>query len=263
MDHYTTLGVNKNASPEEIKKAYRKMAGIHHPDKGGDTGAFQNIQTAYDTLSDPNKKQQYDQPTPQGGFNFNTQGFGGGVDINDMFAQMFGQQRGHPPGIQQFRTTIWVSLDQVYSGGEQTLQLQGPNGTTVVRVQIPKGVESGATIRYNNVVPGGILLVEFRVHNHIKYERQGNNLHSIHRINVLDLIVGTSFDFITLDGKTLQISVNAKTQPDSTLRIPSKGLPIPNGPANSYGDQLILLKPFLPDMIDNQITDSILLSRKS
>ena len=76
MDHYTTLGVNKNASPEEIKKAYRKMAGIHQPDKGGDTAAFQDIQTAYETLSDPNKKQQYDQPTPQGGFNFNTHGFG-------------------------------------------------------------------------------------------------------------------------------------------------------------------------------------------
>jgi DnaJ-class molecular chaperone len=66
--HYQTLGVAKTATPDEIKKAYRKLASKHHPDKGGDTATFQKIQTAYDTLIDPNKKNQYDNPSQQ--FNF-------------------------------------------------------------------------------------------------------------------------------------------------------------------------------------------------
>ena len=61
-DAYETLGVSKTATPEEIKTAYRKLASKHHPDKGGDTSKFQEIQTAYDTLSDPVKRQQYDNP---------------------------------------------------------------------------------------------------------------------------------------------------------------------------------------------------------
>ena len=69
MDHYTTLGVSKTASPEEIKKAYRKLASQHHPDKGGDTVMFQKIEEAYRALSDPNLKEQYDNPSmDQGGF---------------------------------------------------------------------------------------------------------------------------------------------------------------------------------------------------
>ena len=83
-NHYNTLGVDRNSSPDEIKKAYRKLASQHHPDKGGDTATFQNIQTAYDILSDPQKRQHYDNPQPQGfggfsgspgGFQFHTQGF--------------------------------------------------------------------------------------------------------------------------------------------------------------------------------------------
>jgi DnaJ-class molecular chaperone len=266
MDHYKTLGVGRDASPDDIKKAYRKLASIHHPDKGGDTAMFQNIQTAYEVLSDPQKKQQYDNPQPQGfghnpfggGFSFST----GGMNIDDIFAQMFPNQR--PPGFggqqkQQYRTTIWVTLDQVYNGGEQTLQLQGPNGHQAIKVQIPRGIDNGATVRYDNLIPNGILLAEFRVHPHPIYDRQGHDLYAVHRINVLDLIVGTSFDFTTIDGKILQVNVKPKTQPDSILRIPNKGLPTQNG----YGDQLILLKPFLPDMINPRITESILLSRQS
>ena len=82
-DHYQILGIAKNATPDEIKKAYRRLASIHHPDKGGDTAEFQKIQVAYDILSDPQKRQQYDNPMPQGnpfgshpgGFHFNMNGF--------------------------------------------------------------------------------------------------------------------------------------------------------------------------------------------
>ena len=69
MDHYQTLGVGRNADTKEIKRAYRKLASIHHPDKGGDQEKFKDIQKAYETLSDPQKKEQYDNPNPFGGFN--------------------------------------------------------------------------------------------------------------------------------------------------------------------------------------------------
>ena len=65
-DHYTTLGISKQASADEIKKAYRKLASQHHPDKGGDTAKFQQIEEAYRTLSDPDSRSQYDNPQPQG-----------------------------------------------------------------------------------------------------------------------------------------------------------------------------------------------------
>lgn len=259
MDHYNTLGVAKNSTPDEIKKAYRRMAAIHHPDKGGDTAEFQKIQQAYETLSDPQKKQEYDNPNQGfhgfsgGGFNFH---HNGGVDINDIIGQMFGgggfgRQN---PFQQTYKTTIWVSLEQVYNGGEQMLQMQGPNGVQVVKIEIPKGVENGSQLRYDNLIPNGILLVEFRVHVHQKYERHGAHLQCTQRISVLDLIIGTSFSFTTISGKTFEVDVKPGTQPDSTLRIAGQGLPANSG----YGDQLILIKPFIPDKIDKRITDSIL-----
>lgn len=266
-DHYKTLGVDRNASPDDIKKAYRRLAGQHHPDKGGDTAMFQKIQQAYETLSDLQKKQEYDNPNPfgggmpGGGFH---QGFPGGFqfnhsfDINDIVGQMFGG--GHRNHFQQqYRTTIWVSLEQVYNGGEQVLQMQGPNGLSNVKIDIPKGVENGAQLRYDNLIPNGILLIEFRVHPHAQYDRVGQHLQSVKRISVLDLIVGTDFEFTTINGKTFTVQVKPGTQPDSTLRISGQGLPYMDEQGN--GDQLILIKPFIPDKIDKQITDSILRSR--
>ena len=75
-DHYATLGVARTATPDEIKRAFRKLASQHHPDKGGDTARFQQIQAAYDVLGDAAKRQQYDNPQPFGGQNpFGQHGF--------------------------------------------------------------------------------------------------------------------------------------------------------------------------------------------
>lgn len=263
IDHYKTLGVDKNASPDDIKKAYRRLAGIHHPDKGGDTAAFQKVQQAYETLSDPQKKQEYDHPHQSfgggfpGGFNFHSQG----VDINDILGQMFGGRSpfGNHSFQQQYRTQIWITLEQVYNGGEQLLQMQGPNGVQTIKIQIPRGIEDGATIRLDNIIPNGILLVDFRIHPHPRFNRIGQDLQAFHRISVLDLIVGTEFEFITISGKKFMVKVKPGTQPDSTLRITSQGLPYINQQGD--GDQLILLKPFIPDKIDERVINSILQSK--
>ena len=262
MDHYQTLGVAKTATSDDIKKSYRKLASKHHPDKGGDTAMFQKIEEAYRILSDPHQRQQYDNPMPQGnpfagfqggGFNFNG-------DLNDLFGQMFQQHnRRHPNTPHTFRTNISVTLEQSYHGDTQNLKLQTPNGTHAINIQIPRGVTHGAQMRYENVIPQAILLVEFHVQNHLKYERRNNDLYCNHTVSVLDLIVGTEFEFNTLSGKTLLVKIPPRTQPHMHLKIAGEGMPIVN--SNLFGDQIILIKPILPDIIDSEITDSIMRSK--
>lgn len=269
-DHYQTLGVAKNASPDEIKKAYRRLAGIHHPDKGGDTAKFQEIQTAYETLSDPQKKQQYDNPNPfgqgmgggshpPGGFHFEFGGMPGGFqfhhqgfDMNDIFSQMFGNQgqRGRPQQP-SYRTTVWVNMEQVYNGGDQLLQVQGQKDP--IKIDIPRGVEDGQTMRYDNLIKDSILIVEFRIFPNAKFQRNGPNLHSVQDVDVLDLIIGGKFDFVTVSGDKVEVTIPPKTQPGANLRLQGKGLPNNIG----FGDQMILMKPFISAKIDSRIIDAI------
>jgi len=254
MDYYQTLGVAKNATPDDIKKAYRKLASQHHPDKGGDTVRFQEIRTAYDTCSDPAKREQYDSPMPQGmpgGFHFNANGF----DLNEIFSQVFAQQHQARQRNQIFRTTVPLSLEESYHGKHHTLNLQTPLGSKVVNITIPKGIKSGDQIKYDGIIEGATLLIMYEVTPHIKFDRKGNDLYCNVPISVLDLIVGTTFEFTTISGKTLEVAVQPKTQPYMQLKINSQGMPVYNSPA--YGDQILLLKPYIPDIIDNQLFEVI------
>ena len=258
MDHYTTLGVTKNANSTDIKKAYRKLANQFHPDKGGDTAQFQKIQVAYDTLSDSLKRQEYDNPQPAGfggfpgGFSFST-----GSGFPDIFGDLF---RHHAQAAQRqaqiYRTIMEITLEQVYSGGQQSLKLQSPTGVHMVNINIPKGVTDGAQMRIENVIKDVVLIVEFRIHKHLKFDRNGNDLLCNYPISVLDLIVGTVFQFTTIAGITLEVTIQPKTQPHMQLRMAGHGLPILN--SNQVGDQILLLKPFIPDIINDTIINSIL-----
>lgn len=263
-DHYQTLGVAKNATPDEIKKSYRKLASKHHPDKGGDTATFQKIEEAYRILSDPQQRQQYDNPNPfgqqaggfpGGGFNFNFNG-----DLHDLFGQMFQQQqRQHQNRVQTFRTQVNITLEQSYEGGSIPLKLQSHNQTYGVNIDIPKSVVDGGQVRYDNLIPNSHLVVEFRVQPHLKFERKGMDLYCNQRVSILDLIVGSTFEFTTISGKTLEVRVPPKTQPYMHLKIAGEGMPVSG--SNLYGDQIILIKPFVPDTIDDEITQSILRSK--
>ena len=262
MDHYQTLGLAKNASPDEIKKAYRKLASQNHPDKGGDTAKFQKIQTAYDILSDPNKRQQYDNPMPHGmhGFPPGFQFHAGGADINDIFGQMFGQ--GNPftqNRPQMLRTQVNVPLMDVYNGSHHVLKIQTPAGVKVIDIDIPKGVADGSQLRYDKILDGASLIVEFRVLTDLKFERRGKDLYCNHSISILVLIVGTSFEFVTISGKVLEVTIPPKTQPFMQLKLSGQGMPIQG--STLFGDQIILLKPFMPDTIATEITESILRSK--
>ena len=159
---------------------------------------------------------------------------------------------------QVYRTTIWVSLEQVCTGGEQVLQLQVPgSGVQTVKIDIPIGVENGAQLRYTNLIKNGILMADFRVHPHNKFERRNSDLYATEEISVLDLIVGTTIKFTTILGKELEVTINPKSQPGSLLKVSGEGIPNQFG----KGDQYILLKPVIPDTIDNSIIDSIVKSK--
>lgn len=258
MNYYTILGVDKNATPEEIKKAYRKLASTHHPDKGGDTATFQKIQAAYDVLGNPQKRQEYDNPPNMhsgfpGGFHFSTNGF------EDFFQHFFRQNPGHPnfqnKRQQVFKTTLVVTLEQIYFGGNHTIQIQTNEGTKIVNIEIPKGIPEGGQIKLEKVIENSVLLVEFRTTKHLHYDRHNNDLVSNFPISILDLITGTSLEFKTISGSVVEVKIPPKTQPSVHLRLNGQGLPIYG--KGTFGDQILLLKPFVPDIIDETIIASI------
>ena len=260
MDHYNTLGIDRNANPDQIKKAYRKLASIHHPDKGGDTVTFQKIEEAYRVLSDPELKSQYDNPTPNmgnfpGGFHFHSDQF----NVHDIFNQMFGNQNNfgfqNKPQKQVFRTVLFVTLEDVYNGTSKTLKIQTQTGTKIINVDVPKGIMDRGQAKYETLLENAILIIEFKISPHLYYERRGNDLLCNHQISVLDLIVGTKFEFTTISGKSLEVSVSPKTQPSMQLKIHGHGMPILG--TTQYGDQIVLLKPYIPSTIDNEIIDVI------
>ena len=261
MDHYVTLGVAKNATPDEIKKAYRKLASQYHPDKGGDKDKFQEIQSAYDTLSDPQKRAQYDNPQPQmHGMPGNFQWGVHGVDFGDIFNSVF--QQNSPFGQPRkpiFRTRVDVTLDEAYTGTNKILELNTQQGKKVIDIAVPKGVNNHDQMRYNNVINNGILVVEFNVLPDLRFDRKGHDLYCNQSISVLDLLAGSLLTFITINKKELNVTIKPKTQPYVQIKLPGYGMPIPN--TDRYGDQYLLLKPYIPDNIHQDIIDSILRNR--
>ena len=265
MDYYSTLGVPKNADTQSIKKAYKKLASKHHPDKGGDEAQFKLVSEAYEILSDPQKRQQYDQPNPfvgQGGgnpFNMNDI-FGQGSPFGDIFGQRRQQQRPQRP---MFRTQLNVTLRQAYTGAQQSLELQSPHGKKVVNVNIPKGVQTGQQTKYDNLVqPNSTMVIDFNVLSDSWFDRHGNHLVCTHNISVLDLIVGTNFKFTTISGKILNVTVKSGTPPNTQIKLAGQGMPIadargPNVDSGQFGDQLILLKGIIPATIEQGIINEI------
>jgi DnaJ-class molecular chaperone len=242
--HYQTLGVERTASAEDIKRAYRKLAGQHHPDRGGDTAKFQTIQAAYDVLGDPGKRQQYDNPAPQ---------FSGGApfDFDNIF-NMFGarfQQPGQPQ--QQVRMSLWITLADVAQGGRRTVSL----GNMTVEIEIPLGINDGDNVQYANLGPGGTnLIVNYRIHPHPRWQRQALNLTQDETVLVWDLILGGELPVRDIQGNTLNMMVPAGTQPGTQLRLRGRGLRDRSG---KTGDLFVRIQARLPDNIPQELLDQI------
>jgi molecular chaperone DnaJ len=150
-----------------------------------------------------------------------------------------------------------VTLEQVLTGHDQVLNFNTHSGNHTINIKIPAGVDNGDQMRYDNLIPDATLIVEFRIQHDPKFERRGLDLYSNVDISVLDLITGTVIDFDSLSGKKFQITVPAKSQPNSTLRVAKEGL----SKNSSKGDQYLLLKPYMPAIIDDEIVQMILRTR--
>lgn len=251
-DYYSILGVSRTATADEIKRAYRKLASQHHPDKGGDTARFQEVEEAYRILSDADRRQQYDNPQPQGfpgGFNFHSQPF----DFNNIF-NMFGTQF-HPgqgrARQMQARMSLWIQLSDVAAGGKRTVSVGSHAGNQIVDLEIPQGVEDGATVNYPGLAPGGIdLVVTFRIHPNPRWQRDGFNLYTDQRVSIWTLISGGEITVKDILNRELNVSIPPMMQPGQILRCRGRGLP---DRANNPGDMMIRVQAEIPQNIPDDL----------
>ena len=257
QDHYKILGVDRNASPDAIKKAYRKLASLYHPDKeGGSKTKFQEVEAAYRTLSDPNLRAQYDNPNPFGG----QPGFGGfrqqEFDLDSIFS-MFGARFQHPgfQARQRAQMQLWVTIQDVARGGPRTITVGTQHGTQAVEIEIPKGIDDGDSIQYPNIGPGGMdLIVTFRIHPNPKYHRSGQNIIMEQNVSIWDLILGSEITITDLLSNQLQLTIPPGTQPGTLLRMRERGMPHRSGPT---GDLLVKIQATIPKTIAPEILEAI------
>ena len=269
-DYYQILGVSKTASPDEIKKAYRKMALQYHPDrnKGKEAeGKFKEVTKAYEVLSDPQKKQTYDQfgaaafeqggPSGQGaggpfggfggqqgpftytytngggaqGFDF---GGGGFSDPFEIFEQFFGG--GNPFGRAQSRRTTYsltIPFMEAVNGVTKRVELAGKTQT----IKIPAGVDNGSRIRFDDYD------VVIDVTTDKRFKREGYDIVSEQEITFPQAVLGDTIEVETVQDR-VKIKVPAGTQPETVIRLRGKGVKMIRG--SGHGDHYVRIKIVIP-----------------
>lgn len=251
-NYYQILGVEKSATADDIKQAFRRLASQHHPDKGGDTVKFQEVQEAYGVLGDEAKRAEYDNPRPQ----FSGFPGGGGFNMNDIFGQMFGQQFGQPPQRRNHvRMTVWVSLQEVAQGGSRAVNVSTTSGSSTVAIEVPQGIDDGDNVQYGGVAPGGLdLVVQFRVQPNAQWRREGLNLHTEHRVSIWDMILGADVEVHNILGHSLIVRVPSGTQPGTVMRLRGHGIQDRHG---QRGDLMIRVQAQIPKTIAPEIVAAI------
>src|SRR6185295_5303789 len=263
-DYYGVMGVDRKASAEEIKNAYRKLARKYHPDVSKEPGAeekFKEVGEAYETLKDPKKRAAYDQlGSHRPGQDFRPppgweQQFGGGqssfedIDLADLFAGIMGGQRrprqrtGGIPG-QDFEVTAQIALEDAYRGTEVDLKLAMPeydqNGFTrrverSIKARIPKGVTDGQRLRLPgkggkglNGARNGDLYLNIALHPHRLFRVSGHDLFLDLPLAPWEAVLGTSVQVPT-PGGSVRLKIPPGTQAGQQLRLAGRGLPRPQG----------------------------------
>ncbi len=273
-DYYEILGLKKGASPEEIKKAYRKLAVKYHPDKNpGDNKAedrFKGINEAYAVLSDPQKKSQYDQFGSDGfhqrysqedifrGFNSGDIFREFGLGSDDVFSRIFGGAGGHRQGGRygmsskgsDYEMELAISFMEAFSGAEKRVSFNLAGRSEEVSVKIPAGIDSGARLRLagkggagSGGGPGGDVFLDIVVRPDQNYLREGYDIIMQQLIPFSHACLGGSLDVATLDGKK-RIKIPAGIQSGTKVRL--KGLGFPQAGKSGRGDFFVQVQIAVP-----------------
>jgi curved DNA-binding protein len=276
-DYYQILGVSRDATADEIKKSYRKLAMKYHPDKNpGNKAAeekFKGINEAYDVLSDAKKRGRYDQmgsdysqyqqqggaPTGYNWDQWYQQNNGGfyEVDMDDLegmdgFSEFFrtffggmpssgrrGSRRSVQPQI--FEQPVTISLQEAFAGTKRLLQI----GNRKLEVKIPAGVQTGTKIRMAGQGPQkSDLYLVINLAPDPVFEMQGHDLHTETPLEMLTAVLGGEVQVATLAGDVL-LNIPAGTQPGQIFRLAKRGMPLLQNPKIN-GDLYVRVKIQIP-----------------
>lgn len=261
-DYYRALGLTKGASQEDIKRAYRKLAMQHHPDRGGDVSKFQEIEEAYRVLGDEKSRAQYDsKKNGHSDFSglFQENHFGGGqwTDISDIFENFVrtnsARQRAQRKN-RDLRISIDIPLPELLKPQKKIVKYTtSKNENSVIEIDIPVGVEEGTTIRYPNLgdnffdsLPRGDLYVTIRHTNNdgfIKLNRSDVQVEA--EIDCWDAMTGTQVTVRSLDGTEFLVKIPPGTQNGTKFNLKGQGL-FTNVKDGIRGNLLVLLKIKIP-----------------
>lgn len=258
MSYYDVLGVDKTATQDDIKKAYRKLSKQHHPDKtGGDDAKFKEINEAYETLGDQNKRLQYDHKSsgnPFGGNPF--AGFNANGNMGDMFDHIFGghfrnqnQAKGH-----DYRMDLHVSFSEAYFGTSKEFEFNGNR----IRLNFKPGLKNGQKFNvkgkgaphpFNSNLPNGDLVVNVHVMQDPNFILRGNDIWVDIYMPWWDAMLGCTKTINTMEGP-LEINI-PQNSVGKSLRIKGKGYPIYNTGDN--GNLMCKVNPTYPELNQTQI----------
>jgi curved DNA-binding protein len=284
-DFYQILGVPRNASQDEIQRAYRKLARSHHPDVNKDPGAedrFKDISEAYSVLSDPQTRRRYDAFGPDfrqvpedvdpeawrraqagartgagqagrgpSGFSYTT----GDINLDDLFGGLFGGRAGRgwgPTAGADQEAAIDLTVEEAYQGGRRQITVGGGPGARTLQVTIPPGVTDGQRIRLagqggrgSDSGPAGDLYLVVRISEHPTYRLEGRDLYVELRLAPWEAALGTAVAVDTPGGEA-KVTVPAGTSSGRRLRLRGRGLPNPKGkPGDLYAEARIMVPPKL------------------
>jgi DnaJ-class molecular chaperone len=266
-DLYKILEINENASQDDIRSAYRRLAKQHHPDLNrGDPASedkFKKINEAHDTLGDPNKRADYDNQRKfgsqgfsggfpggfPGGMHFN---FGmGGAPFDDLFNHVFGggfQQ----PRNKDFQFAINITLYEAFTGKTMPIGFEANEQHKNISVNIPAGIEHGGKLKFagygdrsfGNLPPGDLYII-INIGDHPDFRRDGPHLHMQQSIDVFAAMLGDEIKFTSIDGQQVSVNVPPGTQNGAVLRVAGKGMPAHHN-ARTRGDLFINLSVTVP-----------------
>lgn len=249
-DYYAVLGVARDSTEADIKRAFRELARRHHPDVNPADGgeAFREINEAYAVLSDRDARARYD----RWGHADDPSGLSAVVDaaqdlIDDLFRRRKGKQRGR-----DLRYTLEVTFEEAAFGASKTIQI--PNGATTrdFTVVIPAGTKEGPLKTFRGEgdpgkggAPSGDLNVIVRIAEHTAFRRDGVDVHSDHTVTFAQAALGGIIELPTLDGP-VKMRIPEGTQPGRVFRIRGRGVPQAAGKNAPRGDHLVHIQVAVP-----------------